>query len=492
MKHIALLSAGVFFLACSSLDVLGTREVTPATTGNGEGGLGPDQGSTSSSDGTTGLDATSGSTATGGNGGNDTTTTTTSSSGMPETGGDSSSTDTAGTGSSSGTTGDSTTGSDPEPELPNLLEERQDIPIDEVNAMVNDAFNQLFFGNPTTQAVFVDEHNGTAYIKDIANGDVRTDSMAYGLLTTVQLNQREIFDKLWAWAKMHMMPTTGPHAGLLFWRCNTDGSNCVKEAATDAMSTIASTLWMAESRWGKAGSHSYHDDATALLDVMTGAEERNGGIVDGVVNCFNVEAGYPRHGSQHDEEETPVDYLMPAFYEVWARRDTKRSALWQTMAENARELLSKVSAPRTGLYPEVVTYDGDPVPGADTYVATTSRTLFNLTLDYLWTSQEAWIVEQNERLLDFFLLEGVDDYVAEYRLDGFPLRNYNTAAHRSLVALAAGTTSDSKYDVFLEELLSEKIPAGPYRYYDGMLYMLSLMVLSGQMTPNQSTSPVGR
>ena len=32
-------------------------------------------------------------------------------------------------------------------------------------------------------------------------------------------------------------------------------------------------------------------------------------------------------------------------------------------------------------------------------------------------------------------------------------------------------------------MLDEPVPTGSFRYYDGMLYMISLLVLSGQMTP---------
>ncbi len=451
MKPVVLVSAGVLTIACSSMDILGIRGTTDEPTTGGEGGADP-----LSNEGTGGAYPVDSGTD------------------LPST-----------TGGSLSSGGSPTVVVEEEEEdwdLPNLLEERQDIPITQVNAMVNDAFSQLFFGFPVTEAVFRDQGDGTAYIEDIYHGDVRTDSMGYGMLTTVQLNQREVFDKLWAWAKANMMPTSGPSAGLVFWRCDTSGANCEEEAATDAMSIITTSLFMAQSRWAAAGRHDYQGDAHALLDVMTEIEDRNGGVIDGVVNCFDLTAELPREGSKHSNRETPVDYLMPAFYEIWARRDPGRADLWRRMADNARTILSQASHAQTGLYPEFVTFDGEPVPG-NAYRPTTSRTLLNLTLDYLWFGGETWIVEQNERLLDFFLSQGVDSYVEQYELDGTPLVTYNTAAHRSLVALAAGTSARDRYDVFLEVLIDEPIPTGAFRYYDGMLYMLSLMVLSGQILP---------
>ena len=37
-----------------------------------------------------------------------------------------------------------------------------------------------------------DEGDDTGYVEDIYHEDVRTDSMAYGMLVTVQLDQREV------------------------------------------------------------------------------------------------------------------------------------------------------------------------------------------------------------------------------------------------------------------------------------------------------------
>ena len=39
------------------------------------------------------------------------------------------------------------------------------------------------------------------YIEDIANNDVRTEGMSYGMMIAVQMNRKEVFDSLWKWAK---------------------------------------------------------------------------------------------------------------------------------------------------------------------------------------------------------------------------------------------------------------------------------------------------
>lgn len=367
--------------------------------------------------------------------------------------------------------------------LPNLLEERQDVPLSQVNARLNEAFLQLFFGDPETEAVFFDLGDGTGYIEDINNEDVRTDSMGYGMLATVGLDQRQVFDQLWAWTKTYMMFPDGPSAGLLRWRCDPDGTGCEDSAATDSSSVIATALFMAASRWPEAGVHDYRSDALGLLEAMTTVEDRPGAVTDGVVNCFDLGAKMPRKSSRNPEREVPVDYLMPAFYEVWAEQDPSRATTWTQMANLSREGLSQAAHSETGLLPEWMDYSAPAVTYRGDYVSTTSRAFLNEALDHLWHGPTSAIIAHNERLLDFFLVEGLDDYAAEYRIGGTPAVTYNTVGHRSLVALAAGMSNQSKYDVFLEDLLAQQIPTGNFRYYEGMLYMLSLLTLSGQMTP---------
>lgn len=368
-------------------------------------------------------------------------------------------------------------------ELPNLLEEREAVPLTQVNAQLNAAFLQLFFGDPQTEAVFRDLGDGTGYIEDINNSDVRTDSMGYGLLVTVALDQREVFDQLWAWTKQHMMFPSGASSGLLRWRCDTDGSSCADSAATDSSSVIVTALLIASRRWTTGSAHDYRTDALSLLEAMATIEERAGSRAEGIVNSFDFAASLPRFGSKSEEQQVPLDYLMPAFYSVWAEFDASRAEDWTQMAARSREILARAADEKTGLLPEWVTYEGSPVTGRGDYRSTTSRVFLNAALDHLWHGPTPGILDGNTRALDFFLQEGIEKYAAEYTIDGRPLVSYNTVGHRSLVALAAGMSGDSKYDVFLQDLLAQPIPSGDFRYYEGMLYMLSLLTLSGQMTP---------
>lgn len=363
----------------------------------------------------------------------------------------------------------------------NILEDRINIPLTKVNRLVNTAYEQLFFGDPDTEAVYRDLGDGSAFIEDINNQDVRTDSMGYGMMVTVQLGDEEVFDKLWQWAKLKMLSKSGPSEGLLNWNCDKSGDSCINSSSTDAMSVIVTALFLAESHF-KNGAHSYGADANSLLDAMVKIEERNGGVVDGVVNSFDLEQAFPRTGSRDPAAEVALDYLMPAFYEMWAKRRPEEKSFWKRVAENSRLLIHGASQPLTGLYPGTVYYTGVPVPGLLNYTATTSRAHLNMALDHLFFGPHDWVVDHNKVLLDFFLAQGVDKYVVEYSLTGEPLVTFNTAAHKSMVALAAGTTLAKRHDPFLQAFVDQATPSGTFRYYDGMMYLLSLLVLSGQFT----------
>ncbi len=410
----------------------------------------------------------------------------------------------SGTGASTATGGEEGTPADEQDDLPDpLLDQGQ---LSEIEARLNTAFAQLFHGTGEDEPIYFELEEETGYIQDVYHEDVRTDSMGYGMLITVQLNRQQIFDRLWGWVKQYMLNTSAgaPDEGLPWWRCDTDGTNCDPSVATDSSSIIATSLFMAHRRWPSGGEHDYEKDGLALLDAMLSVDESSGKY-----KLFDEEAVLPRLSSDGPEGQINVEYLMPAFYEIWAEQDETRSGFWKEMAQNSRDLLSQVAHEESGLYPRAVTYEGEvaqdsrellpqmaqtetePCPGAaeSCYSHLTARAFLNLYLDYIWNDdlEWDWLVEQNVRRLDFFLNQGLESIDSIYTLDGSTGSEpqSDTTAHLSLLAVAAGTTvkTHPRHEVFLDELLSLEVPVGEYRYYSGIIYMLSLLVLAGEMTP---------
>src|SRR5690606_35543311 len=210
------------------------------------------------------------------------------------------------------------------------------------------------------------------------------------------------------WAKRYMLVEEPPREGLLGWRCSTAGDECELVAATDATTVIATTLFMAEASWGSSGLHSYRADADMLVDAMVQTEQRNGGVVDNVQNPFDSDRMLPRRtSSAGDDDYVNTDYLMPAFYEYWATWRPEDAAFWNEAAEVSRQMLQRAPMSGTGLIPARITLDGAPAPSIDYYDELAARTLLNRWFCYSWVEPQAWIVDQNRLLLDFFLDQDV-------------------------------------------------------------------------------------
>ena len=63
----------------------------------------------------------------------------------------------------------------------------------------NEIFNQQ---NPNH--FYFDCGNGTGYMEDTGNDDARTEGMSYGMMMALQMNRKDIFDRIWKWARDNM------------------------------------------------------------------------------------------------------------------------------------------------------------------------------------------------------------------------------------------------------------------------------------------------
>src|ERR1039457_2745081 len=78
----------------------------------------------------------------------------------------------------------------------------------EISQKISAAFQQLFHGDPDTQAVYYpvgrNANGPLAYLSDINNKDVRSEGMSYGMMIAVQVDKKAEFDALWNWSKTFM------------------------------------------------------------------------------------------------------------------------------------------------------------------------------------------------------------------------------------------------------------------------------------------------
>jgi oligosaccharide reducing-end xylanase len=88
-------------------------------------------------------------------------------------------------------------------------------------------------------------------------------------------------------------------------------------------------------------------------------------------------------------------------------------------------------------------------------------------------------VEQSTRVLDFLASQDMNFYPNQYTLAGKPLSSDRSTGLVAMAAVAAMATPPEKGRPFIQAMWDTAIPSGQWRYYDGMLYMLSLLHISG-------------
>ena len=220
-------------------------------------------------------------------------------------------------------------------------------------------------------------------------------------------------------------------------------------------------------------------DAASLLDLMQNKQEENGGVSAGITSVFDpttqlvreqpavAEAGYTRSALE-----------IPAMYDLWAQ--ATGNPFWTGAAAAARAHLVAAADMTTGLWPMRSYFDAAPVVGFDTYSPQGYRTQLNLALDTVLGGATAGEGAEADRLLGFFTTQGLATYGRTFDLDGTVVDPTHQPALVAANGALAITASRANRTDFVNAVWAMPIPSGDTRYYDGILYLLSLLVLSGQ------------
>jgi len=367
----------------------------------------------------------------------------------------------------------------------------------EIDAKIDQAFQQLFHGDPETQTVYYaagSNANGPlAYLTDIGNHDVRTEGMSYGMMIAVQLNHKPEFDALWNWTRTYMYidSPTHPSQGYFSWSCKLSGEPNDETPAPDGEQYFVMALYFASNRWGNgAGIYDYKARADELLAAMRHRERRTGPTKFGertVGPEVNEDAKMIRFTPVENKADfTDPSYHLPAFYELWARWGPPEDrAFWAQAAEVSRNFFQKTTNAKTGLNPDYANFDGTPHPmrwnpHAGDFSYDSWRTQSNWSVDWSWWAKDPRERALSDRTQAFFFAQGIDSYGSLFTLEGEPLLKLHSPG---LVATSAVASLAATHPVrfrFTEELWKTPIPSGHDRYYGGMLYMMSLLHVSGQ------------
>jgi len=377
---------------------------------------------------------------------------------------------------------------------PNLFKDYLGKSDEQTQAKIEAAWNQLFYGDDATERVYYPVGSDMAYISDIANEDVRSEGMSYGMMIAVQLNKKEEFDRLWKWTKTYMYQTEGGYKGYFAWHCKTDGTQLAANPASDGEVWFITALFFADGRWGSGeGLYNYRAEAQSILDTALHAENRG----DLATDLFDPETKQvvfvPQLGQ--NSQFTDPSYHMPHYYELWARWADKDNDFWADAVTVSRAYLKTAVHPQTGLASNYSEFDGKPVddPYNGNFRYDAFRVGANVGMDYVWFAPSEWNVDQSNRLLRFFASQGIDDYKAEYLLTGEPQVGHRSPGLIATNAVAALAADREIGEPFVQALWNQPIPTGQYRYYDGLLMMLGLLQASGNFRIYEpGTAPAGQ
>lgn len=369
-------------------------------------------------------------------------------------------------------------GSEPAPEQPPLV--GIGISPEAIDERVNEVYDQLFHGDPSTESVMRWVEDDTeAYIFDIAEGDIGLDAFGYGLLASATLERRDDFDALLAFVRNKMRIRTGSYAGYLSRGCNLE-FQCDEGTSPDATAFVVTALLVASQRWAEAGGEKYLEFARELLGALVG---RNS--APNVTDMFDSRSNLVVYAPVGNNASiTSPGYVMPAFYDAWARFDPERAERWHAISAASRDYLARAAHSETGLYPWKSDFNGKPLGGRDgQFNFETCRAFLHIALDYSWNQADQRQVDIAERALEFFNAQGVDNVYVAYELDGTRVGRDPSEAMKAMVAALGLVAPLESSRAYMEWLWEAPTPTGRYRYYDGMLYLLSLLALGGKLEP---------
>lgn len=367
----------------------------------------------------------------------------------------------------------------------------------EIDAKVKGAFEQLFFGDASTEAIYRTVGADEAYIEAIDSKDIRTEGMSYGMTVALMMNRQDVFDKLWRFTKNKMQIKSGAGRGYFSWQVKvSDFNSRAGGAAPDGEEYFLTALYMADKRWGSAAGVSnllnYKQQADSILQYMIPGPARSG--QGPMIDTNRAQILFIT-----DVTYTDPSYHLPGFYRMWAEFAGHHNQLWKRMADTSIAFLPRSWHPVTGLNPKFTTFDGVPMPSgtnndaeANIYATDAHRTPMNYAFDWAWFKSDTSIVIHTKRFLNFLYSKGIDSYKQSYTLEGEAKSTYSPSESQIGANAVAVLASDNPRDFdFVKALWKQPTASGEWRYYNGLIQMLSLLHVSGKFKAYGSPGMTG-
>lgn len=360
----------------------------------------------------------------------------------------------------------------------------------QIDQRMQHTFDTLFFG-AQDQRLFHPAGEDMGYIVDTGNNDVRTEGMSYGMMAAVQMDRKDVFDRLWAWVMQHMYIQHGPNKGYFAWSVSPNGRRNSCGPAPDGEEFFAMALLFAANCWGSSeGLYDYLHHARKLLHMCVHKGEDGNGIA-----IFNPDSKMIRFAP--GLPFTNPSYHLPHFYELFARwGNPQDKSFFQQAAQISRSYLQKACHPVTGLAAEYADEDGTPhnLKNHHNFYSDAYRVAGNIALDWVWFAADPWQQQCADNIQRFFCetANGKEDLV--YHIDGTPvtdpaelvcevdgtpmgvLHPVGLLATNAMASLAA---KGAHRLPLVQRFWDTPLRTGPRRYYDNLLYLFAMLALSG-------------
>jgi oligosaccharide reducing-end xylanase len=378
----------------------------------------------------------------------------------------------------------------------------------DVDSKVTTAVNRFFgigTGEPATptaatgyRCYYELPQDGTmAFIWAPDSNDIRSEGMSYGMMIAVQMNLHDQFDRLWKFAKTYLQysSTTGTTAWKYYfrWQGTVDTSNASSWTITYGATTVpapdgdqyfAAALYLADRRWGSAGTINYKAEA----DNITGAMLHNVATSDSRYPLISTTENMVVFVPYGDSNAfTDPSYHLPAFYELFALYGPSAdSAQWKSLAATSRTFMVSSANASTGLHPDYATFAGAPTTAAsgdghDQFKYDAWRVVMNMAVDYAWFSTDARLETQVEKYQTFFSNYLGTNNVTQslFYVDGTNPSGGGSTALTGTLAVGSLASGASNRSTYVSNLWGIAQQSGTYRYYQECLYLLSLLHVSG-------------
>lgn len=352
------------------------------------------------------------------------------------------------------------------------------LPGEQAEKKIRETFDTMFFD--PEERIYFEKGERMGYMLDTGNNDARTEGMSYGMMMAVQMDRKDIFDRLWLFSKTYMYQSKGKYQGYFAWSVSPEGVKNSEGPAPDGEEYFALALFFASKRWGDGQSP--FDYSVQARDILRHCIHQSE-LVDGGEPMWDSTNHYIKFVPEAPFSDP--SYHLPHFYELFALlADEADRPFWHRAAEESRKYLRISCHDKTGMAPEYAEFDGSPkhLFNDGQFYSDAYRVAMNIGLDAAWFGRDEALGDIIDRLQAFFSEQTKPGEYYSYMLDGSPLEQPALHPVAIIATNAAGSlAARGRYRLdWVRDFWNTPLRKGDRRYYDNCLYFFSLLMLAGK------------